>query len=204
VICEIMNDDGTMARLDDLLGFAAVHGLKIVTIRDLIAYRMRHDNLVKCVAEMTLDSHHGGRWTAKTYANTAEYGEHIVLQKGHIDPAQPTLVRMHTMSLFTDLFAEDDGRSGQLQRAMDIIGEEGAGIIVVLRDGAPTAISTQMAARGQGEPVALRDYGIGAQILVDLGVSDMILLTNAHRTIVGLTGYGLTVVGERPIPGAMD
>jgi len=205
VICEIMNDDGTMARLDDLLGFAAEHDLKIGTIRDLIAYRMRHDNLVKCVAEMQLDSRHGGRWIAKTYANTAEYGEHMVLQKGHVVPGQPTLVRMHTMSMFHDLFAEDDDRSGQLQRAMDIIGEAGAGIVVVLRDGAPTAISTQMRARGDGEQVVpLRDYGIGAQILVDLGVSDMILLTNAHRTIVGLTGYGLTVVGERPIPGATD
>jgi 3,4-dihydroxy 2-butanone 4-phosphate synthase/GTP cyclohydrolase II len=193
-----------MARLDDLLGFAAEHGLKIGTIRDLIAYRMKHDNLVACVAEMALDSHHGGRWTAKTYANKAEYTEHMVLQKGHVDPAKPTLVRMHTMSMFTDLFAENDDRSGQLQRAMDIIGEAGAGIVVIIRDGRPDAISTQMKARGQGEPVALRDYGIGAQILVDLGVSDMILLTNAHRTIVGLTGYGLTVVGERAIPGAID
>ncbi len=202
VICEIMNDDGTMARLDDLLGFAAEHGLKIGTIRDLIAYRMKHDNLVQCVAEMTLDSRHGGRWTAKTYANTAEYGEHMVLQKGHIVPGEPTLVRMHTMSMFTDLFLENDERSGQLQRAMDVIGEAGAGIVVILRDGSPTAISTQMRARGQGEPVAaLRDYGIGAQILVDLGVTDMVLLTNAHRTIVGLTGYGLTVVGEQAIPG---
>ncbi len=205
VICEIMNDDGTMARLDDLIGCAADHGLKIGTIRDLIAYRMRHDNLVKRVAAMTLDSRHGGRWTAMTYANTAEYGEHMVLQKGHIDPTKPTLVRMHTLSMFTDLFAEDDERSGQLTRAMDAIAAEGAGIVVVLRDGAPTAISEQMRARGQGEAVAaLRDYGIGAQILVDLGVTDMILLTNAHRTIVGLTGYGLTVVGERPIPGAVD
>ncbi len=205
VICEIMNDDGTMARLDDLMGFAADHGLKIGTIRDLIAYRMRHDNLVECVAETTLDSRHGGRWTAKTYANTAEYGEHIVLQKGHIDPARPTLVRMHNLSTFTDTLVEDDERAGLLHRAMDIVGAEGAGIVVVLRDGSPTAVSSQMRARGEGSAnMALRDYGIGAQILVDLGVTDMILLTNAHRTIVGLTGYGLTVVGERPIPGAMD
>ncbi|MBV8971529.1 MAG: 3,4-dihydroxy-2-butanone-4-phosphate synthase [Sphingomonadaceae bacterium] len=203
VICEIMNDDGTMARLPDLMTFAATHELKIGTIRDLIAYRMRHDNLVRCVAETGFDSRHGGRWTAKTYANTAEYGEHIVLQKGHVVPGVPTLVRMHTQSMFTDLFAEDDERSGQLGRAMDAIAAEGAGIIVVLRDGSPTAISEQMRARGKGEAVpALREYGIGAQILVDLGVSDMILLTNAHRTIVGLTGYGLTVVGERPIPAA--
>ena len=202
VICEIMNDDGTMARLDDLLGFAAEHDLKIGTIRDLIAYRMRNDNLVECVAEMPLDSHHGGRWTAKTYVNKAEYGEHLVLQKGHIVPDQPTLVRMHTLSMFADLFGEDNGRSGQLQRAMDIIGEEGAGIVVIIRDGRPDAISTEMKARGLGEGHQLRDYGIGAQILVDLGVSDMTLLTNAHRTIIGLTGYGLNVVGERSIPMA--
>ncbi len=203
VICEIMNDDGTMARLDDLTGFAAEHGLKIGTIRDLIAYRMKHDNLVKCVAEMTLESDYGGRWTARTYANTAEYGEHIVLQKGHVVPGEPTLVRMHTQSMFTDLLGEVDERTGQLQRAMAAIGEAGSGIVVILRDPSPTAISSQMRARGQGEPVAaLRDYGIGAQILVDLGVSEMILLTNAHRNIVGLTGYGLTVVGERPIPAA--
>ena len=204
VICEIMNDDGTMARLDDLLGFAATHGLKIGTIRDLIAYRMKHDNLVACVAETVLDSRHGGRWTAKTYANKADATEHMVLQKGHVDSARPTLVRMHTLSMFTDLFHEDDGRSGQLQRAMDIIGDDGAGIVVIIRDGRSDAISSQMRARGQGESNALRDYGIGAQILVDLGVSDMVLLTNAHRTIVGLTGYGLTVVGERAIPGATD
>ncbi|MGI4876995.1 MAG: 3,4-dihydroxy-2-butanone-4-phosphate synthase, partial [Janthinobacterium lividum] len=142
--------------------------------------------------------------TAKAYVNKAEGTEHMVLQKGHIDPAKPTLVRMHTMSMFTDLFAEDDGRSGQLQRAMDLIGDEGAGIVVIIRDGRADAISTQMKARGNAESIALRDYGIGAQILVDLGVTDMVLLTNSHRAIIGLTGYGLTVVGERPIPGATD
>ncbi len=204
VICEIMNDDGTMARLDDLLGFAAEHGLKIGTIRDLIAYRMRHDSLVECVAETSIDSRHGGHWKAMTYANKAEYTEHIVLQKGHVDPAVPTLVRMHAMSMFTDVFAEDNDRSGQLQRAMEMIGDAGAGIVVIIRDGRPDAISAQMKARDEGESNQLRDYGIGAQILVDLGVSDMVLLTNAHRTIIGLTGYGLTVVGERAITGAVD
>ena len=200
VICEIMNDDGTMARLPDLITFARHHGLKIGTIQDLIAYRLRHDHLVKCIAETTIDSHHGGRWTAKTYLNTAEYAEHMVLQKGRIEPGKPTLVRVHTLSMFTDLFHEADDRAGQLQRAMDVIGDEGAGIVVIIRDGAANAISSQMQARGLGQPVELRDYGVGAQILVDLGVSDMILLTNKHRNIVGLTGYGLNVVGERAIP----
>ncbi len=200
VICEIMNDDGTMARLPDLLVFARTHGLKIGTIRDLIAYRHRHDRLVKCVAECELESHHGGHWTAKTYANTADYGEHMVLQKGRIEPGKPTLVRMHTLSMFSDLFHEANDRAGQLQRAMDEIGGVGAGVIVIIRDASPTAISDQMRARGQGEGNVLRDYGVGAQILADLGVSEMILLTNKHRNIVGLTGYGLAVVGERAIP----
>jgi len=200
VICEIMNDDGTMARLPDLIAFARHHGLKIGTIQDLIAYRRRHDHLVKCIAETTIESHHGGRWTAKTYVNSAEYAEHMVLQKGRIEPGKPTLVRVHTMSMFTDLFHEANDRAGQLQRAMDIIGEEGSGIIVIIRDTAPDAISSQMKARDQGQPTDLRDYGIGAQILVDLGVSDMILMTNKHRNIVGLVGYGLNVVGERAIP----
>lgn len=200
VICEIMNDDGTMARLPDLIPFARRHGLKIGTIRDLIAYRHAHDRLVKCMAETKLESWHGGEWTAKTYANTAEYGEHMVLQKGRIEPGKPTLVRMHTQSMFTDMFAEKGDRAGQLQRAMDVIGSEGAGIIVIIRDGSPTAISEQMRAKGKGEPITLRDYGIGAQILVDLGVTDMILLTNQHRNIVGIEGYGLKVVGERAIP----
>jgi 3,4-dihydroxy 2-butanone 4-phosphate synthase/GTP cyclohydrolase II len=200
VICEIMNDDGTMARLPDLIPFARRHGLKIGTIRDLIAYRHAHDRLVKCVAETKLESWHGVEWLAKTYANTAEYGEHMVLQKGKIEPGKPTLVRVHTQSMFTDMFAEKGERAGQLGRAMDAIGEEGAGVIVIIRDGSPTAISEQMRAKGQGESIVLRDYGIGAQILVDLGVTDMILLTNQHRNIVGIEGYGLHVVGERAIP----
>ena len=203
VICEIMNDDGTMARLPDLKIFAAEHGLKIGTIRDLIAYRRRNDNLVACIAETRLETRHGGSWTAKTYINKAEYAEHMVLQKGHIDPSTPTLVRMHTLSMFTDLFDEANDRSGQLQRAMQLIGSEGSGVVVIIRDASPTAISTQMRAKGAGsDPEELRDYGIGAQILVDLGVRDMVLLTNAHRTIVGLDGYGLNVVGERAIPAA--
>ena len=200
VICEIMNDDGEMMRLPELIVFARRHGLKIGTIQDLIAYRHAHDRLVKCIAETRITSWHGGEWTAKTYVNTAEYAEHMVLQKGRVEPGKPTLVRVHTMSMFTDLFHEANDRAGQLQRAMDVIGEEGAGIVVIIRDSAPTAISTQMKAKGEGEPIQLRDYGIGAQILVDLGVTDMILLTNAHRTIIGIHGYGLHVVGERPIP----
>jgi 3,4-dihydroxy 2-butanone 4-phosphate synthase/GTP cyclohydrolase II len=200
VICEIMNDDGTMARLPDLILFARRHGMKIGTIRDLIAYRHAHDRLVKCVAQMDLDSHIGGRWTTKTYVNTAEYAEHLVLQKGHIEPGKPTLVRVHALSMFSDLFHEANDRAGQLQRSMQVIADAGAGIIVIIRDGGVDAVSRQMQAAGRGEPMDLRAYGIGAQILVDLGVSDMVLLSNTHRNIVGLNGYGLRVVGEQAIP----
>lgn len=202
VICEIMNEDGSMARLDDLVPFAKAHGIKIGTIRDLIAYRMRHDHLVKKIAEVAVDSEHGGKWTAMTYANTADYAEHIVLQKGRIDPARPTLVRVHVQSLFTDLFAEAGGRSGLIPQAMDAIAKEGTGILIVIRDARPDAISQQMKAKGQGEPFQVRDYGVGAQILVDLGVSDMILLAGSHRSYVGLEGYGLKVVSERPLAAA--
>jgi 3,4-dihydroxy 2-butanone 4-phosphate synthase/GTP cyclohydrolase II len=199
VICEIMNEDGSMARLDDLIPFARQHGLKIGTIRDLIAYRMRHDHLVRKVAEVDIDSDHGGRWTAMTYANTADYAEHIVLQKGRIDPTHPTLVRVHVQSMFTDLFAETGGRSGLIPRAMQAIAAEGSGLLILIRDARPDAISSQMKAKTQGEPFTVRDYGIGAQILVDLGVTAMELLTTAHRAYVGLEGYGLKVVGERQL-----
>ncbi|MBS3960250.1 MAG: 3,4-dihydroxy-2-butanone-4-phosphate synthase [Sandarakinorhabdus sp.] len=199
VICEIMNEDGTMARLDDLIPFARTHGLKIGTIRDLIAYRMRHDHLVECIAEVEIDSEHGGRWTARTYANTADYAEHIVLLKGRTDPDRPTLVRVHVQSMFADLFAEAGGRSGLIARAMDAIAAEGAGVLIIIRDARPDAISRQMKAKGQGEPFLVRDYGVGAQILVDLGVTDMILLAGSRRSYVGLEGYGLKVVDERAL-----
>lgn len=201
VICEIMKDDGTMARMDDLMSFAQLHGLKIGTIRDLIAYRRRYDHLVSLVNETRMVSTHGGEWTAKTYINKAEYAEHLVLQKGKVEPGKPTLVRMHGLSIFTDMLGEGD-RAGQLQRAMEIIGDEGAGIVVIIRDNSPDRLTKLIQNRAQGLPADMeqRDYGIGAQILVDLGVHEMVLLTNSHRTFVGLDGYGLEVVGEQPIP----
>ena len=202
VICEIMKDDGTMARMDDLMSFAQLHGLKIGTIRDLIAYRRRYDHLVQCVNETKIVSAHGGEWVAKTYINKAEYAEHLVLQKGKVEPGKPTLVRMHGLSIFSDMLGEG-GRAGQLQRAMEIIGEEGAGIVVIIRDNTPDRLTKMIERRAQGAPgdgMEQRDYGIGAQILVDLGVHEMVLLTNSHRTFVGLDGYGLEVVSERPIP----
>jgi 3,4-dihydroxy 2-butanone 4-phosphate synthase/GTP cyclohydrolase II len=204
VICEIMREDGSMARLDDLVAFAQRHGLKIGTIRDLIAYRLKKDHLVEQTGEAPFDSRWGGRWTAKSFLNKATGTEQLALVKGEIDSDRPTLVRMHQLSLFADAFGEADPRSGLLRGAMRIIGEEGAGVIVVLNRRTPSIFSTVLNARaGKAEPKdvdQLRDYGGGAQILSALGIHDMILLTNTHHTPVALGGYGLKIVGERPIP----
>ncbi len=203
VICEIMNDDGTMARLPDLISFAQLHNMKVATIADLIAYRRRKDHLVECLAENDFTSTFSGDWTAKVYANKAEYAEHLVLVKGTIDPARPVMVRMHALSMFDDILGEARGRDGLLQRAMRDINTHGSGIVVIIRDVRPNRLSETMLARESDAPAdvdgLLRDYGIGAQILVDLGVRDMILLTNAHRHIIGLDGYGLNVVEERTV-----
>jgi 3,4-dihydroxy 2-butanone 4-phosphate synthase / GTP cyclohydrolase II len=207
VICEIMKDDGTMARLDDLVAFAQLHNLKIGTIRDLIAYRRRHDHLVEKRAEMTFHSRWGGDWKAITFVNKITGDELIALQKGKVDPAKPTLVRMHTMSMFVDVFGEANERSGLLSRSMETIGEAGAGVIVVINKPMKGIVSRFMQLRAEGKSAGapeveeLRDYGIGAQILAELGVHDMVLLTNTHHTLVGLEGYGLSIVGEQPIPG---
>ena len=207
VICEIMNEDGTMARMDDLVSFAQLHNLKIGTIRDLIAYRRRHDHLVEKNAEMTFDSRWGGQWKAVTFHNKATGDETIALVKGKIDPDKPTLVRMHTASFFVDMFGENSERSGLLSKSMELIAEEGAGVIVVINRPMKGVVTRFMelraAGKGAGEPEVeeLRDYGVGAQILAELGVEEMVLLTNTHHTLVGLEGYGLSIVGERPIPG---
>ncbi|WP_409574486.1 3,4-dihydroxy-2-butanone-4-phosphate synthase [Sphingomonas sp. TF3] len=207
VICEIMNEDGTMSRLDDLVTFAQFHNLKIGTIRDLIAYRRRHDHLVEKRAEMAFESKWGGQWKAMTFHNKATGDETIALVKGKIDPAKPTLVRMHTASYFVDMFGEQSERSGLLSRSMELIAEEGAGVIVVInrpmRDPLTRFIKLRGEGKGAGAPEVeeLRDYGVGAQILAELGVEEMVLLTNTHHALVGLEGYGLSIVDERTIPG---
>jgi 3,4-dihydroxy 2-butanone 4-phosphate synthase/GTP cyclohydrolase II len=203
VICEIMREDGTMARMDDLLAFAQRHGLKLGTIRDLIAYRLQKDHLLEQTAEASFESCWGGTWTAKTFLNKALGSEQVALVKGRIDSSKPVLVRMHQLSLFSDAFGESGPRSGLLKGAMRMIADEGAGVIVVLNRAMPDAVSTALNIRA-GKPTAkgmdqLRDYGGGAQILSALGVHDMVLLTNTHHTPVALGGYGLKIVGERPI-----
>lgn len=199
VICEIMKDDGTMARMDDLVAFARLHGLKMGTIRDLIAYRRRNDHLVECVAEAPFASDYGGDWRLLSYVNRIDGSQHLVLQKGKVRPDVPTLVRMHSISIFSDTLGQPGPRKRLLQRCMHQIGEVGAGVIVLLMPQLATGLTDMVKAGGKRPEPDLRDYGIGAQILADLGIHDMILLTNAHRNIIALEGYGINVVGERLI-----
>lgn len=205
VICEIMKDDGTMARMDDLIAFAQKHRMKIGTIRDLIAYRRRHDHLVEKRAEARFSSKWGGEWKAMSFFNRATGTEQIVLQKGHVDPEQPTLVRMHQYSFFNDMFGGASPRSRVIQRSMEIIGEEGAGIIVAINRQSGEGFSqTLRFLNGEVEISKmdeLRDYGVGAQILAEMGVHDMILLTNTSHSLIALDGYDLRVVGQRQITG---
>ncbi|MGY6551807.1 MAG: 3,4-dihydroxy-2-butanone-4-phosphate synthase [Erythrobacter sp.] len=192
VICEIMNEDGTMARLDDLVKFARRHDLKIGTIRDLIAYRMRNDHLVERLAERSFTSDYGGQWRMITYRNRVEGNEAYVLQKGHVVPGEPTLARVHPISVFDDVLGQPGPRKRTLQRAMEVIGEHGAGIIVILTG----RVGTGAWSRDE----ELRNIGIGSQILADLGVSEMVLLSNSRPDLVALEGYGLTIVDHQSIP----
>ena len=205
VICEIMRDDGTMARLDDLVGFARMHDLKIGTIRDLIAYRRRHDRMVERRAEIVFTSKWGGDWKAHTFFNKATGDENMALVKGKIDPDGQTLVRMHTLSIFADIYGEESDRSELLHRSMELIAEHGSGVIVVINRPMQRLMSRSIEIKnsfraGEDPPIEeMRDYGVGAQILAELGVHDMVLLSNTHHTLVALEGYGLSIVGERKI-----
>lgn len=206
VICEIMNEDGTMARLDDLVAFAQRHGLKIGTIRDLIAFRRRNDNLVEDLAEVRFTSRWGGEWIMRTFMNRATKTEQVALIKGSIEPGKPTLVRMHALSAFPDTFGEDGSRGGLLARAMTTIAEAGAGVIVVLTHFTTTTLTNMVRGRlreqegKSADMEELRDYGVGAQILAHLGIHEMILLTNSRHALVALEGHDLSIVEERPIP----
>ncbi len=199
VICEIMNDDGTMARMGDLVGFAQRHGLKLGTIADLIAHRRRTERLVKRVEEGQVEGV-GGTWRVVVYASTLDSGEHLALVKGDIARPEPVLVRMHAASMLNDLVA---GRAERdLHAAMRAVAAEGRGVVVLLRDWRSDGLSQAIRARREKRAAApeLRDYGIGAQILADLGLRDIIRLSDNPRPVVGLEGYGLSVLETRPIP----
>ena len=199
VICEIMNDDGTMARMPDLVAFAQHHGLKLGTIADLIAHRRRTEKLVRRVQEGEVEQAVGGTWRAIVYENTAAPGEHLALVKGDVSTDAPVLVRMHAASLFREVIS---GRGlGDLHGAMRMIDAAGRGVVVLLRDPRPDALSIRLK-RGATNAIApeIRDYGIGAQILEDLGVKRIIRLSNNPRPLIGLEGYGLQVLETRPLP----
>jgi len=210
VICEIMNEDGTMARLPDLVKFAAHHNINIGTIADLIAYRLRNDRIVEKTLDSKLESPYGGTFHMSVYVNKIAFGEHIVLAKGDITTDEPVLVRMHSLNVLDDVLGDlSSGKAGELQRAMKMISDEGRGVVVIIREPHPRNLSDIVRIRmaqdtdpHDARPEPLRDYGVGAQILLDLGIQDMILLSNTQKNIVGLEGYGLTVVEQRAIPGS--
>ena len=204
VICEIMNDDGTMARLPDLVAFAQHHNLKLGTIADLIAHRRLTERLVRKVEEGTYSHPAGGDWRAVVYANTVEYQEHLVLIKGEVSGSDPIMVRMHAVDLLDDMTGSPHWIA--IHNAMYMIGKAGRGVVVMIREHRPTALAERVRLLAASTPRPqreLRDYGIGAQILLDLGIKNMILLTNRRRTVIGLEGYGLNIVEQRSIPNVV-
>jgi 3,4-dihydroxy 2-butanone 4-phosphate synthase/GTP cyclohydrolase II len=202
VICEIMKDDGSMARLPDLVAFAQLHGLKIGTIADLIAYRRRTERQVERVLERPFDSAYGGRFRMIVYRNVLDQTEHVVLTRGKIDPDKPTLVRMHRVDMAADMLGHVEARRDYVPKALQRIADyEGAGVAVFIRDPNPHWLSERY---GQPEGAhtnanILRDYGIGAQILLDLGVRDMMLLSSSTTVLPGSGGYGLKIIGRAPL-----
>ena len=206
VICEIMNDDGRMARLPDLVTFAKAHDLKIASIADLIAWRRRNESLVQRMVESTVTTRIGGDWRMMIYANTISNIEHIALVKGDISGDAPVLVRMHALDLMADLLGEvSEKRAGnELAAAMQMIGDAGQGIVVVLREASASSLTAMVSQKivaqiDGGSNRELRDYGVGAQILTDLGVSQMILLSNTRPNVVSLEGYDLEIIDWQPL-----
>ena len=206
VICEIMNDDGRMARLPDLVTFAKAHDLKIASIADLIAWRRRNESLVQRMVETTVTTRIGGDWRMMIYANTISNIEHIALVKGDISGDAPILVRMHALDLMADLLGEvSEKRAGnELAAAMQMIGDAGQGVVVVLREASASSltamVSQKIVAQIDGASNReLRDYGVGAQILTDLGVSQMVLLSNTRPNVVSLEGYDLEIIDWQPL-----
>ena len=196
VICEIMNEDGTMARLPDLVAFAQRHGLKIGTISDLISYRRRHDNLIAERTQRPVQSIHGGDWMMRVFADETSGAEHIVLTKGDLTTAEPVMVRMHALDPLHDVLGIGREDAGELSSAMRLIGEEGRGVVVLFRD-----LEKTLPVQGEVSPHVLRQYGLGAQILSSLGLSELIVLTNsAPVKVVGLDAYGLSIHSTRSIP----
>ncbi|MEM6588915.1 MAG: 3,4-dihydroxy-2-butanone-4-phosphate synthase [Pseudomonadota bacterium] len=201
VICEIMKDDGTMARLPDLISFAKKHGLKIGTISDLIAYRHKHDNLVREVRRERVTSSHGGAWDMRVFVD--ETGtEHLALTKGDVQDGKPVLARTHALNALEDVLGisldtSDGVPTGKLQRAMDIIAEEGRGAVFLYRQPRPTLAKEHADEEG---PRTIKQTGLGSQIMVTMGVKQLILLTdNPDTRYLGLDAYGISIVSTQPL-----
>jgi 3,4-dihydroxy 2-butanone 4-phosphate synthase/GTP cyclohydrolase II len=203
VICEIMNDDGTMARLPDLVTFAQLHGLKIGTIADLIAHRRKFDHFIQRTAESVFSSHYGGDWKMVVYVNTIEYAEHIVLIKGDISGDEPVFVRMHAINVLNDILGDAHAARDRMAESMRIIAHQGRGVVVLLRQPRATFVTDMVLKRlSEEDRRRVKEAGVGAQILLDLGIRNMILLTDTpEKKVVALDGYGLNVVGTHPIRG---
>ncbi len=202
VICEIMNDDGSMSRMPDLVQFAQLHNIKIATIADLIAYRRRKERLVRVETEAPFTSKYGGQWQLRVYLDNISGTEHVAMVKGNVAGTEPVMVRMHQVNVLTDLFGDaSTPKTGELHNAMDQIAAYGRGVVVVLRDQPNTRLSERIKAQVNGDdgPARLMDYGVGAQVLVDLGVQNMRLLTNTSKNVIGLDGYGLKIMEQRKI-----
>lgn len=208
VICEIMNDDGSMARLPELVSFAQLHGMKIGTIADLIAWRRRHDRFLERRIESDFESAWGGKFRIIVFRNTLDGAEHVALVKGRVQGDQPTLVRVHRVDFLADFLGEAGQREGLVKRAMErLSASEEAGVVVFVRMGMGEEIARALGGQAETQAAAeaahpLREYGVGAQILKDLGVRRMILMSNTRPNVLpGLDGYGLTVEGWRRIDG---
>ncbi len=212
VICEIMNDDGTMARMPDLIPFAQRHGLKIGTIEDMVAHRLKHDRIVKRVAETNVESAFGGQFRLMAYETTVDAVQHLALVRGDVSTPGPVLVRVHAVDPAADLLGIGNAsvQPTQIARAMEAIAKEGRGVIVLIRDLRPKAVSqwieahsnvsAQVTAIRQGRERRQVEIGIGSQILRDLGVTEMVLLSNSPaHSYVGVEGHGLKIVGQRKI-----
>jgi 3,4-dihydroxy 2-butanone 4-phosphate synthase/GTP cyclohydrolase II len=204
VICEVMNDDGSMARLPQLIEFAEAHNMKIATIADLIQYRRYNDKLIEERSITDFKSGFAGDFKLHLYVNKVEYSEHLALVKGNIDRNSDVLVRMHQLDVLSDVLGSaETGKADELKRSMQIIDENGSGVVVLLRSPNKQSLSDSLAKISNkaqtGQEKAIRDYGIGAQILLDLGIKNMVLLTNSEKTPVALDGYGLTIKGTRKI-----
>lgn len=202
VICEIMNEDGSMARMPDLIKFARLHKLKLGTIADLIAYRLQTERLVERVVATGLHHPAFGEWRMTVYRDTVEGGEHIALAKGNLSKPGPVHVCLHMSDPIGDVLLAHGG--GPLDGAMYKITRQGRGVIVVLNDPRKDALSERIRTGSPHKRPAkfLRDYGVGAQILVDMGVSDMIIVSDTKKNFVGLDGFGLNVVGQ--VSGEID